>query len=58
MLLTTDSLGKLELRPEASACAGPLVCCQESAVNAKIVLELPGGKATALIKASHIILAV
>jgi len=76
IILAVDSGFKTSAR---NALAGTVVRCQEGAVNAEVVLELPGGKtiaaiitnesvktlglkvggkATALIKASHIILAV
>ena len=75
IILTVDSI-KSSARNTLS---GTIVRCQEGAVNAEVVIELPGGKtiaaiitnesvktlglkvggtATALIKASHIILAV
>lgn len=76
IILTTDTGIKSSAR---NALTGTVVRCQEGAVNAEVVIELPGGKtvasiitnesvkslnlkegvkATALIKASHIILAV
>lgn len=76
VILTTDDNLKTSAR---NRLCGTVVRCQEGAVNAEVVLELPGGKlvtsivtndsvrtlglaigarACALIKASHIILAV
>jgi molybdate transport system regulatory protein len=76
IILSTDNSIKTSAR---NALSGTVVRCQEGAVNAEVVIELPGGKtvaaiitnesvkvlalkegvpATALIKASHIILAV
>jgi molybdate transport system regulatory protein len=75
IILTTEQNIKTSAR---NALTGKVVRCQEGAVNAEIVVELPGGKtvaaiitnesvktldlkegitATALIKASHVILA-
>ncbi len=76
IILTVEQNFKTSAR---NALTGTVVRCQEGAVNAEVVIELPGGKtvaaiitnesvktlnlkegvrATALIKASHIILAV
>lgn len=76
VILTTDTSLKTSAR---NRLCGTVVRCQEGAVNAEVVIELPGGKlvtsivtndsihslglkvgerACALIKASHIILAV
>ncbi len=76
VILTTDDSLKTSAR---NRLCGTIVRCQEGAVNAEVVIELPGGKllaaivtndsiqslgltvgarACALIKASHIILAV
>lgn len=76
IILTTETNFRSSARNSLS---GTVVRCQEGAVNAEVVIELPGGKtvaaiitnesvkvlglkeglrATALIKASHIILAV
>jgi molybdate transport system regulatory protein len=76
VILTTDNSLKTSAR---NRLCGTVVRCQEGAVNAEVVIELPGGKlvtsivtndsihslglkvgerACALIKASHIILAV
>ena len=76
IILTTEMHFKTSAR---NALTGTVMRCQEGAVNAEVVIELPGGKtiaaiitnesvrtldlkegvqATALIKASHIILAV
>lgn len=76
IILTVDTNFKTSAR---NSLTGTVVRCQEGAVNAEVVIELPGGKtvaaiitnesvktlglkvggkATAMIKASHIILAV
>jgi molybdate transport system regulatory protein len=76
VILTTDETFKTSAR---NRLCGTVVRCQEGAINAEVVIELPGGKyvvatitnesvhelgltegkrACALIKASHIILAV